>query len=106
MNGQRLPFDAFVKWIEEWRPKTSEYKLVVDEFLRDGDRLAAHMTRTIKVDGADTTFESFMFARVEKEKESGEMEWLIERSIWALLVVHLSVERTEIIHHHLYFMLI
>lgn len=49
-------------------------------FLRDGDRLAAHMTGTIKVDGADTAFESFIFAQVEKE--SGRLEWMIERSVW------------------------
>jgi hypothetical protein len=50
------------------------------EFLRDGDQLAARMTGTIKVDGVDTTFESFMFAKIEKQ--SGKMEWLIERSVW------------------------
>ena len=38
------------------------------------------MTGTIKVDGADTAFESFMFGKVEKE--SGKLEWLIERSVW------------------------
>lgn len=38
------------------------------------------MKGTIKVDGADTAFESFMFAKVEKE--TGKMEWLIERSVW------------------------
>jgi hypothetical protein len=50
------------------------------EFLRDGDQLAARMTGTIKVDGVDTEFESFMFAKIEKE--SGKIEWLIERSVW------------------------
>jgi hypothetical protein len=50
------------------------------EFLRDGDQLAARMTGTIKVDAVDTEFESFMFAKVDKE--SGKMEWLIERSVW------------------------
>ncbi|KAI0490490.1 hypothetical protein F4859DRAFT_9983 [Xylaria cf. heliscus] len=80
MNGQRLSYDVYVKGIEEWRGKISEYKPVVDEFLRDGDRLAAHMTGTIKVDGTDTSFESFMFGRVDKE--SGKLEWLVERSIW------------------------
>lgn len=50
------------------------------EFLRDGDQLAARMTGTIKVDGADTDFESFMFAKVDKE--SGKLEYLIERSVW------------------------
>ncbi|CAG8984289.1 hypothetical protein HYALB_00010714 [Hymenoscyphus albidus] len=48
--------------------------------LRNGDQLAARMTGSIKVDGADTEFESFMFAKVNAE--SGKMEWLIERSIW------------------------
>lgn len=38
------------------------------------------MTGTIKVEGADTKFESFLFAKIEKE--SGKMEWLIERSVW------------------------
>lgn len=41
------------------------------------------MTGTIKVDGADTTFESFIFAQVEKE--SGRLEWIIERSVWGAL---------------------
>lgn len=38
------------------------------------------MTGTIKVDGVDTFFESFMFAKIEKT--SGKMEYLIERSVW------------------------
>jgi hypothetical protein len=41
------------------------------------------MTGTIKVDGADTEFESFMFGKVDKE--SGKLEWLIERSVWGPL---------------------
>jgi hypothetical protein len=53
------------------------------EFLRDGDQLAARMTGTIKVDGVDTEFESFMFAKIEKE--SGKIESLIERSVWGLV---------------------
>ncbi|KAK5627386.1 hypothetical protein RRF57_003101 [Xylaria bambusicola] len=51
-----------------------------DESLRDGGRLAAHMTGTIKVEGTDTSFESFMFRHVDTE--SGKLEWLVERSIW------------------------
>lgn len=51
-----------------------------EEFLRDGDQLAARMTGTIKVDGADTKFESFMFGKVDEA--SGRIEWLIERSVW------------------------
>jgi hypothetical protein len=50
------------------------------EFLRDGDQLAARMTGTIKVDGVSTDFESFLFAKVEKE--SGKLEYLIERAVW------------------------
>jgi hypothetical protein len=38
------------------------------------------MTGSIKVGGADMVFESFMFAKVDKE--SGKIEWLIERSVW------------------------
>ena len=58
----------------------SALTLLSEEFLRDGDQLAARMTGTIKVDGAETMFESFMFAKVDKE--SGRMEWLIERAVW------------------------
>lgn len=42
--------------------------------------LAARMIGTIKVDGAETEFESFMFAKIEKA--SGKMLSLIERSVW------------------------
>jgi hypothetical protein len=35
------------------------------------------MTGTIKIEGAAQEFESFMFAKVDRE--SGKMEWLIER---------------------------
>lgn len=38
------------------------------------------MTGTIKVDSIETIFESLMFAKVDKE--SGKMEYLIERSVW------------------------
>lgn len=51
-----------------------------DEFLRDGDQLAARMTGTIKVDGVDNFFESFMFAKVDKA--TGKLEHLTERSVW------------------------
>jgi hypothetical protein len=66
----------------QFRFKHSVYFLIFGshEFLRDGDQLAARMTGTIKVDGTDTFFESFMFAKVEEK--SGKMEWLIERSVW------------------------
>jgi hypothetical protein len=37
------------------------------------------MTGTVKMDGQDTAFESFMFAKIEEE--SGKMEWLIERIV-------------------------
>lgn len=50
------------------------------EFLRDGNQLAARMTGTIKVEGVDTFFESFLFAKVDQE--TGKLEWLIERAVW------------------------
>ncbi|KAJ2991507.1 hypothetical protein NUW58_g2489 [Xylaria curta] len=81
MNGQRLPYDTYLKGIVEWRAKISDYKPVVDEFLRDGEKLAVHMTGTIKVEGTETEFESFMFAKVDRE--TGKMEWLVERAIVA-----------------------
>ncbi|KAF7929940.1 uncharacterized protein EAE97_009537 [Botrytis byssoidea] len=80
MNGQKSDVENWVKGIEMWRGKISAYKPVVDQFLRDGDNLAAHMTGTIKVDGEDTEFESFMFGKVDKQ--SGKLAWLQERSIW------------------------
>ncbi|KAH9984588.1 hypothetical protein F4779DRAFT_632531 [Xylariaceae sp. FL0662B] len=80
MNGTRLTYDDSVKEIAEWRGKGAEYKPVVHEFLRDGDQLAARMTGTIKVEGVDSKFESFMFAKVDKV--TGRLEWLIERAIW------------------------
>ncbi|KAK3937249.1 mitochondrial substrate carrier protein [Diplogelasinospora grovesii] len=81
MNNQRIPYGAFIKGIEEWRGgKTSDYEPVVHEFLRDGDQLATRMTGTIRVDGVDTEFESFMFGKVDKQ--SGKLEYLIERSVW------------------------
>ncbi|KAI1269073.1 hypothetical protein F5Y18DRAFT_373514 [Xylariaceae sp. FL1019] len=79
-NGERSDFNGWVKGIAEWRGKVSDYKPVVDQFLRQDDSLAAHMIGTIKVDGVATTFESFMFGKVENE--TGKLEWLIERSIW------------------------
>ncbi|KAF5876740.1 putative mitochondrial substrate carrier protein [Botrytis fragariae] len=80
MNGQKSNAENWIKGIEMWRGKISAYQPVVDQFLRDGDSLAAHMTGTIKVDGEDTEFESFMFGKVDKQ--SGKLEWLQERSIW------------------------
>ncbi|CAH0004443.1 unnamed protein product [Clonostachys byssicola] len=80
MNGKRLAFDTYVEDIAQWRAKVSEYKPVVHEFLRDGYLLSARMTGTIKVDGAPTHFECFMFAKVDKE--SGKMEYLNEQSVW------------------------
>jgi hypothetical protein len=38
------------------------------------------MTGTIKVEGVDMFFESFMFGKVDKE--TGKLEWLKERSVW------------------------
>ncbi|KAI1855260.1 hypothetical protein JX265_006597 [Neoarthrinium moseri] len=80
MNNQRYEYDEYVKGCAEWRAKSGDYKPVIHEFLRDGDSLAARMTGTMKIDGVENQFESFMFAKVDKE--SGRMEWLKERSIW------------------------
>ncbi|KAF2811292.1 uncharacterized protein BDZ99DRAFT_519940 [Mytilinidion resinicola] len=77
MNGQRIEYDDYVKGIAEWRAKISDYNPI---FLRDGDQLAARMTGTIKVNGTETAFESFMFAKIDKE--SGRMVSLVERSVW------------------------
>ncbi|CAH0047281.1 unnamed protein product [Clonostachys solani] len=80
INNQRLSYNIYTAGITEWRGKISKYKPVVHEFLRDGEQLAARMTGTIKLDGVDTDFESFVFGKVDKA--SKEMEWLIKRSIW------------------------
>ncbi|KAH3911493.1 hypothetical protein HBH56_135580 [Parastagonospora nodorum] len=80
MNGERLEYDAYVKGIEEWRGKISEYKPVVEEFLRDGQQIAARMTGTIKIEGVESFFESFMFGVVDGE--TGKLVSLVERSVW------------------------
>jgi hypothetical protein len=38
------------------------------------------MIGTLKIEGTDTFFESFMFAKVDKE--SGKLVHLTERSVW------------------------
>jgi hypothetical protein len=38
------------------------------------------MTGTIKVDGVDNYFESFIFGKVDKA--SGKFEYMTERSVW------------------------
>lgn len=38
------------------------------------------MTRVVRVDGAATEFESFMFAEVDRE--GGKLGSLVERSVW------------------------
>lgn len=55
-----------------------------EEFLRQGDQLAARMTGTVKLEGKETFFESFFFARVEAG--SGRLESLIERAVWGEVV--------------------
>lgn len=50
-----------------------------EQFLRDGDQLAARLTGTITMGGNDIKFESFIIAEVDKE--SGKMLWLIERGV-------------------------
>ncbi|KAF4460865.1 mitochondrial substrate carrier [Fusarium albosuccineum] len=83
-NNKRLEYDEYVNNIAEWRAKISEltfslYLWHSEEFLRDGDQLAARMTGTIKVDGVSTYFEAFLFAKVNKD---GKMESMLDRSIW------------------------
>ncbi|KAH7311268.1 hypothetical protein B0I35DRAFT_437815 [Stachybotrys elegans] len=78
-NGKKLSLEEYTKGNAEWRSKISDYKPVVHEFLRSGDQLAARMDGTIKVDGVETYFESFMFAKVN---DNGKLEYLIERSVW------------------------
>ena len=51
-----------------------------EDFLRDGDQLAARMTGVVKLGGAETFFESFFFAKVDRE--SGKLESLIESARW------------------------
>ncbi|CAO2649919.1 Nn.00g012110.m01.CDS01 [Neocucurbitaria sp. VM-36] len=79
-NGERLEYDAWFKSIVEWRGKITGYDPVIHEFLRDDDQLAARMTGVAKVDGAETFFECFFFAKIEKE--SGKIESLTERAVW------------------------
>ncbi|KAM0549189.1 hypothetical protein ACHAPJ_009498 [Fusarium lateritium] len=79
-NNQRLDYDDYVDSLSQWRQKISDYKPKVEEFLRDGDQLAARMTGTIKVDKVNTFFESFLFGKIDNE--SGKIEYLIERSVW------------------------
>ncbi|KAF3759886.1 hypothetical protein M406DRAFT_335102 [Cryphonectria parasitica EP155] len=79
VNGHQLSYNVFLKSIEEWRAKVTSYRPKVHEFLRDGNQLAARLVGTIEVDGATTEYESFMFAKINKD--NGKMEYLIERSV-------------------------
>ncbi|KAJ4364054.1 hypothetical protein N0V83_009509 [Neocucurbitaria cava] len=79
-NGERSEYDAWLQGIVEWRGKITDYDPVVHEFLRDGDQLAARMTGVAKVDGAETSYECFFFAKIEME--SGKIESLTERAVW------------------------
>ena len=51
-----------------------------EEFLRDGDQLAARMTGVVKVDGTETFYECFFFAKIDGE--SGKLASLTERAVW------------------------
>ena len=51
-----------------------------EEFLRDGDKLAARMTGVLQLDGVETFYESFFFGRVDAG--SGRLVSLIERAVW------------------------
>ncbi|KAF2226235.1 hypothetical protein BDZ85DRAFT_47540 [Elsinoe ampelina] len=80
INDRRIDYETYVAHLAEWRGKTSDYKPKIEEFLRDGDLLAARLVGTIKVEGVDCKFESFLFAKVAES--DGRMTSLIERSIW------------------------
>lgn len=58
---------------------TDNISMISEEFLRDGDMLAARMTGTLKIDGIDSEFETFMIAKLDS---AGRMEWLKERAVW------------------------
>ena len=51
-----------------------------EEFLRDGDQLAARMTGVLQLDGVETFYECFFFAQVDAE--SGKLASLTERAVW------------------------
>ena len=50
-----------------------------EEFLRDGDKIAARITGTSKMNGVETKWESFMFGKVDEG--SGKLEWTVERVV-------------------------
>ncbi len=50
-----------------------------DEFLRDGDQMATHLTGVLKMGGKDITFESFVFAKVDTQ--SGKIKSMVERAV-------------------------
>ncbi|XPS76095.1 hypothetical protein M3J09_008155 [Ascochyta lentis] len=79
-NGERLEYDAWFQSLENWRGKITNYDPKVEEFLRDGDQLAARMTGVVQLGGVETFFESFCFAKVDKE--SGKLMSLTERAVW------------------------
>lgn len=54
--------------------------MVREEFLRDGDQLAARMTGVLGLDGKETFYECFFFAKVDQE--SGKLASLTERAVW------------------------
>lgn len=44
--------------------------------------LSARMTGTLKIDGVDSEFETFMISKLDSD---GKMLWLKERSVWGRL---------------------
>ncbi|KAK7033207.1 hypothetical protein R3P38DRAFT_3352397 [Favolaschia claudopus] len=79
MNGERVDYEAYVKHIGDMQANTKDYKPIVQQFLRDGDQLAARVKGSLNMGGTDIEYEAFMFAKVDKE--TGKMEWLIERAV-------------------------
>ena len=49
-----------------------------DEFLRDGNQIAARMTGVLDLEGEKTFYECFLFGTVEGEKLAS----LTERAVW------------------------
>ena len=51
-----------------------------EEYLRDGDQLAARMTGVLDLGGKEKFYECFFFAKVDGA--SGKLASLTERAIW------------------------
>ncbi|KAF1925777.1 uncharacterized protein M421DRAFT_69003 [Didymella exigua CBS 183.55] len=79
-NGKRNSFEEWFASLEAWRGKITGYEPKVEEFLRDGNQLAARMTGVLDLGGKDTFYECFFFTAVDGA--SGKLASLTERAIW------------------------